>query len=434
MPASLSSFISGNNYTREAITGTFVAGMKVGTGYVAPTFTNTGASNNPGGLFGWLIYARSNTAYYNPAKGTTADKYILYSNPGDFVGDLNKLSGITNCLLLDSTTASGNTGFFINTDSSTVTATQNGIDFLYALNYLAYGGQLLLAPFVTGFDTYQSNTGTYLDVVIDKDIDSSVANWLKTQSYTIGIYPTVAVAGVTGEGLTLPSFDSAPISWSSTDITGNAGKRIFGVYGTKTKSTSDENFDISSLLSNGKFAYTLNTTADVAGFFARAKGRNEQYLTVAGMDRSMPLNGSINNTVDWSSTTRTELKTKRVNFFVNYSPRFLGSDLVGATLNTSITVNDRVGPARMRSALTNKLNEIGLKYSFEINNASTRDAVNSEIQTALEQYSSYIDTTRTQIICDSSNNTDNSSELKISVIVKPLLSVDSFVIDLTFTQ
>jgi hypothetical protein len=428
----VSSFISSNNYTRESITGNFVAAMRVGTGYVAPSFTNGGASTDPGGMFGWLIYARSNTAYYNPAKGTTADKYILYSNPSDLVGDLNKLSGVTNCLLGTST---GSTfSFFVSTDSSTVTEKQNGTDFLYAINYLAYGGQLLLAPFTTGFGTYQSNTGTYIDVVIDKDIDQNVARWLETQNYTIGIYPTIPVTGgVTGEGFTLPAFDT--LFATTANVSGNPGKRIFGVYGTKSRSTANNDLDISTLLSNGSFSYTLNTTADIAGFFARAKGRNEEYLTVAGLDRSIPLNGSINNTVDWSSTTKNNLRNNRVNFFVNYTPRFLGSDLVGATYSASATtVNDRVGPARMKAVLTNKLNEIGLKYSFEINNASTRDAVTSEIQTALEPYAAYLDTTRTQIICDGSNNTDNSSQLNISVIVKPLLSIDSFVIDLTFTQ
>jgi hypothetical protein len=88
----------------------------------------------------------------------------------------------------------------------------------------------------------------------------------------------------------------------------------------------------------------------------------------------------------------------------------------------------------MKIGLTNDLNRIGIKYSFEINNDATRSAVNSEIESALEQYATFIDATRTQIICDSTNNTDNSSQLNISLIVKPILSVDSFVIDLSFTQ
>jgi hypothetical protein len=45
-----------------------------------------------------------------------------------------------------------------------------------------------------------------------------------------------------------------------------------------------------------------------------------------------------------------------------------------------------------------------------------------------------IDTAETQIICDSSNNTDNSSTLNVEVVVKPILTTDSFVISVTYTQ
>jgi hypothetical protein len=84
--------------------------------------------------------------------------------------------------------------------------------------------------------------------------------------------------------------------------------------------------------------------------------------------------------------------------------------------------------------LTKKITDIGLKYSFDINNATTREAVTSEIQTALESYNLYLQPSATQIICDSSNNTDNSSVLNIKVIIKPLLGVESFTIDINLTQ
>jgi hypothetical protein len=112
----------------------------------------------------------------------------------------------------------------------------------------------------------------------------------------------------------------------------------------------------------------------------------------------------------------------------------LGSDLVGATANTSIGVNDRVGPARMRVNLTKDINTIALKYVFDINNQTTRDQVVSEVQTALDPYAPFIDTTQTQIICDASNNADNSSTLNIDVVVKPILTTDSFLINVSYTQ
>lgn len=75
---------------------------------------------------------------------------------------------------------------------------------------------------------------------------------------------------------------------------------------------------------------------------------------------------------------------------------------------------------------------IGLKYNFSINNATTRANVTSELQSAIDPFTSFIDTTRTQIICDSSNNTDNSSTLVMTVILKPVLSTETFTLTMTF--
>jgi hypothetical protein len=80
------------------------------------------------------------------------------------------------------------------------------------------------------------------------------------------------------------------------------------------------------------------------------------------------------------------------------------------------------------------MTSIGLKYLFDINDATTRAQVRAEIQSALDPFVSYIDTSATQIICDSSNNTDNSATLNMTVIIKPILSIDSFAVNITLTQ
>jgi hypothetical protein len=206
--------------------------------------------------------------------------------------------------------------------------------------------------------------------------------------------------------------------------------RLFNVYGLKTVTS----VDTTTLLSNSKLTYTLPAVSDVGGFFTRAKNRNETYLTVAGIDRGTVLNGNIINPIDWQDTLKTTLRTNRVNFFVNYNPKFLGSDLVGATGNSLISSDDRIGPSRLRSALSQSMTSIGLKYLFDINDATTRAQVRAEIQSALDPFVSYIDTSATQIICDSSNNTDNSATLNMTVIIKPILSIDSFAVNITLTQ
>ena len=428
---SLSSFINPSHYQKESIGVPFYAAMQAGSTYVAPTFNNSGATADLGGLFGWLIYARSNTAYFNPAKGTTSDSYILYTNPNDLVGDLNKLSGITNALLAQSP---GGTAALFTYSVSTITPTTRGLDFIYAINYLAYGGYLVLTGTTAGFDTFENNTNENLDVVIAQNNFGNIAKWIEGKSYVVGVFPTQASNGFTGASTDMLDFTT--LFNVGISLTGDEAKRIFNIRGTKSQTTSSTptTFDVSSLLDNGSMSYTISTVSDVAGFFARAKNRNELFLTIGGLDRSYVLNGSLNQSTDWNSTERTTLRNKKVNFFVNYTPRFLGSDLVGATGASSITVEDRVGPAKMKQELTQMLNQIGLKYSFEINNTATRDSVYTDIETELNQYSAYLDNTRTQIICDSSNNTDNSSTLNITLIVKPLLGTDSFTINVTFTQ
>ena len=425
---SLSSFVNSSQYTKENLNFPFLTAMKLGTGYVAPSFTGTnGAANNdPGGLFGWLVYSRS-TRYTTP-KGATTDKYIVYTNPYDLVGDLNKLDGITACLV--SATAAGGTFGFFNVIDTQLSPKAAGTQFLHAINYLAYGGTLVIAGSQLGFSDYTEDTGNYFDLMVDPFFNSDVASWFIDQPYTMGIYPTIPGAdGITGSGYTLANFTT--LFGNSAYTTGvTVAGRVFNVCGIKTLT----NLDTSSVQENTKITYTIEATNDVAGFFARAKNRNESYLTVAGLDRATVINGNIVNPIDWAGSLKNSLRRNRANFFVNYNPKFLGADLVGATANSAIGVNDRVGPARMRVNLTKDVNTIALKYVFDINNQTTRNQVISEIQTALDPYAPFIDTTETQIICDSSNNTDNSSTLNVEVVVKPILTTDSFVISVTYTQ
>jgi hypothetical protein len=129
------------------------------------------------------------------------------------------------------------------------------------------------------------------------------------------------------------------------------------------------------------------------------------------------------------------VRNNKVNFFVNYNPKFLGSDIVGATATgASLTNYDRIGPSRLKSALEESITSIALKYLFDINNPQTRAQVTAEVQTAIDPFTPYIDTTATQITCDSSNNVDNASALTIQVVIKPILSIDSFAINVTLSQ
>jgi hypothetical protein len=432
---SLSSFISANQYTTESVTTPLLAGMLMGSTYnTGLTFNGVSgaASTDPGGLFGWLVYARNN--FYSPAKGPTGDRYIVYTNPQEFVGDLNKLSGVTACLIT-APNSGGTYGLFqtAGTVQNVVqlSALAPGKDFLFGIHYLAYGGTLIVAGSTTGLQQYITDSDNYFDVVIGQQATTGLCQWLVNQNYVLGIFPTIADStGLTGAGITMANY--ANLFGSSSLVTGaTVANRIFNVYGVKT--VTDQ--DTSSLYANSKITYQLPAVSDVGGFFARTKNRNELYLSVAGLDRAVALNGNIDNAIDWNSALKTTLRTNRVNFFVNYDPKFLGSDVAGATLSTSaITSDERVGPAKLKSDLTKVVTQIGLKYLFAINNATTRAQVTAEVQTALDPFTPYIDTTQTQIVCDASNNTDNASALAIDVTIKPILSIDSFVVNILLTQ
>ena len=427
--ASLSSFTNPNSFTKETrsrqlITG-FVAGSTFNVGF---TYSGSTANADPGGMFGWLVYSRSRKQ--SPTKGNTYDTYIEYSDPNSLVNDLNALNGCTSCLV--NTTAGGITyTFFQNNGNNTLKGLTNGNNFLLALNYLAYGGKLVVTGTTAGFTDYQAAKQTTLDVVMGITTGTSVpftdiCQWIEANPYCVGIFPSVN----NGAGYTAQAFDGVFSSVAFADPTVVAD-RVFNVYGTKTISQ----YGTSSLVTNSTITYSQTTVPDVCGFFARAKDKGDLYLTVAGKDRAYILNGNVDNSVSWSNDTlKTLLKTNRVNFFINYNPKFLGQDLVGATLgSTDITVNERVGPAQMKAAMNRDITQIGLKHLFDINNPSTRSIVVSEITAYLQQYTAYIDKSKTQIVCSSANNSEASATLNIFVSVTPLLGVSSFVINVNLT-
>jgi hypothetical protein len=182
--------------------------------------------------------------------------------------------------------------------------------------------------------------------------------------------------------------------------------------------------------------YVNNLSADVAGMFTRVNARNELYLTIAGSARGFILNGDVTTTVNWADTNlKNLLKNARVNYFLNYTTKFLGADLVGATASTSNPiVDERIGPAQMKAKMKRDITNIGVKYLYELNNATTRNLVTGEITNYLLQYTTYLDTTKTQVICDSTNNSDNVATLTIFVNVTPLIGTTSFTLNITLNQ
>ena len=429
---SLSSFTS-SPFTSETRSKTYITGMIVGVSgacaagyYSGATYSGNSWSSSPVGLFDALIFARNFRS--TPKIGNTYDRYIEYRSAGSLVQDLNKLDGLTGTLVATANTGLSYYTFFKNNGDNTLTGQTLGNQFLEAVSYLAYGGRLVIASTPTGLDLYQTDNNVKINALMGINGNTSEARWVQNNPYSIGVFPSTN----SGNGYTALGFDTL-LTNSPTSVnfnTSTVANRLFNVYGQKTNTVNS-----SLLVSNSTTRSTLPTTSDICGFLARTNDRNELYLTIAGYDRATVLNGTVTNAVAWADDTiKNLLKANRVNYFLSYTNNFLGLDLVGATATDSAVIADeRIGPAQMKTAMTRDITDIAMKYLYEINNADTRSSVENEIAAYLQAYAPFLDTTKTQIVCDSSNNTDNATTLNVAVTVTPLLGLTSFVVNINLS-
>jgi hypothetical protein len=429
----LGSFLNSSQYNTNLTSGDpLVAAIVAGSTFNLPAFSSgavdglNSAEKDPGGLFGWLIYARNYKS--TPILGSTGDSYLVYSDPGSFVGDLNKLSGVTNALV--SFTGSGGTwGLFQQTNNTTITTRgTQGNDFLHCIHYLAYGGRLIITGTTSGLDTYENLNNTSIEVLIGNTANSALARYIENKPSMIGIFPSANA----GNSLIADNFATYFANPTNINFTAGAtvADRIFNIYGI-----NGTTYSTTTLSTGTELNYQIPAVADVAGAFNAAKNLDEIFLTVGGLDRSTVLNRGIINSINWTDGVRATLRSNRVNFYVNYTPKFLGSDLVGATGSASeVTVSERFGAAYLKRILTQQITNIGIKYLFELNIQATRDSVISEVNSVLDQYSYAMVRSTAQVICNTSNNTDYATTLNIDLIIQPLLGVDQFVINITLTS
>lgn len=416
--ASLNSFLAPTQFNSETAISPIYAALLAGSTYYPPTFAGISgaASTNPGGLFGWLIYARSQSS---PIKGATTDTYLVYKNAFDLVNDLNVLSGSTACLISGLTAEGGTFGFFRYIGDEIIGLT-NGNDFMYALSYLAYGSQLIIAGTCAGFNQFETDTSSKIDVLIAQNGSASEARYLENTPQVIGLFASQD----SGAGYTAIGFDS--LFTSAALVTGaTVADRIFNVAGKNI-----QKIQTSTLRDNTSYKTSFPLISDVAGAFVRAKNNNNLYFTVAGLDNSSVLNGIVSTPVLWSDeATKNIYKKNRVNFYTVSNQRyFLGLDVTGATMGAGITysTNDRIGPSKIRQDVETYVTSTLLKYVFQPNNPSTRSAITTEIELYLFGLSQYLDTAYTQVFCDESNNTNYSSSINVRIVIKPLISSEEF--------
>jgi hypothetical protein len=412
----LNSFIS---YNTETVVNPLYAAFLAGSTYKPPTFNGVSgaASTNPGGLFGWLIYARTEAS--TPAKGLSSDPYLVYTRPAELINDLNALKGITACLLSTSDSQGGTFGFFKAVGLG-ITGTTFGNDFYKAISYLAYGGSLVIAGTCGGFNTYESDTSNKLDVLLGYNASADEARYVESNPHIMGIFASLT----DGAGYTAQPFDS--LFSSANLVTGaTVANRIINIAGKNNRSVIT-----STLLSGSEMKANTNLIADVAGAFTRAKNNNTIYFSVAGVDNGNLLNGNVLTPILWNDETeKNKYKKNRVNFYsVSGLNKFMGLDLVGATAGatSSYTSDERIGVSKLKTDIESNIQSILLKYVFDVNTATTRSAITAEISYYISGLSQYLDSTYTQIFCDDGNNTDYDPQINVKVVVKPLLASETF--------
>jgi len=417
------------------------------TAYTKPTLSASGyPSNDPGGLFGWLLWSRADLQ--DPPVGNTYDTYIIYNNRVDFLRDLNAIGNDSSYKSVPFNLNPGATySFFYSTSGDRVVYPNYpvGYDFLQVINFLSCGGKLVLSGNTTGLQNYMndySGPTNILKLLIGQTADSARAKFVESNNNLFGVFPTVN----NGLGYTAAPFDtlfgatSSVLNPTPTPNTAGptAGNRIINIYGSALFDVITTQWQASSALST-----TINCTSDFAGAMLRSSAFvGGPYRGPAGIDYSSEVNTKFRGIVDSTSTTTADiLKKNRVNYYTAAAgSKFLPIDLVGATaaLGSTYANKDRIGPNYLAETIERAFLATLQNFISKQNNAQTRSDVVTALQTTRDSLGGagvYIQ--NLTIICDGSNNTDNSATLRVDVSLTPVTttipSVDVAGTQLVFT-
>ena len=442
-------FNSLNQLDSDPTSTSFVSGYIAEgfTAYTVPNINSSGyATNDPGGLFGWLLWSRADLQ--DPPVGYTYDTYIIYNNRNDFLRDLNAIGNNSTYKGIPFNLNPGATySFFYSTDGDRIVYPNYpvGYDFLQVINVLSFGARIVLAGNTTGLQNYMNDNSSptiTLKLLIGQTADSARAKFVESNNNLFGVFPTVD----NGLGYTAAPFDtlfgatSSVLNPTPTPNTAGptAGNRIINIHGKAIFDTSTTQWQTGSALQT-----TINCTSDFAGAMYRSSaGWGGPYKGPAGIDYSSEVNTKFRSIVDSSNTTLANiLKKNRVNYYTAAAgSKFLPIDLVGATaaLGSTYANKDRIGPNYLAEAIERAFLATLQQFISRQNNAQTRSDVVTALETArysLGGAGGFIQ--NLTIICDGSNNTDNSATLRVDVSLTPVTTtipnVDVAGTELVFT-
>lgn len=460
------SLLSTVNYTQESPGNSpLVVGLKLG--YGPQSYVNA-----TGGLFGCL----------SVATGLTTDTWFAYDNASQLIADLN--------LGLTGTSTAFNANF-VTSYNGISGPSRAMLELSSCLSTLAYGCSVVIFGSYKAMKEYQEDpTNDPLEaIVLEEQNTSSDMLTPTTNNQILGVtsaYTGFATASVTPTGgydaimlmkqssafddcfffhasLSGMDYNVAQDVLSGVDYSVITRYKGFDGLGSTyfNLSNTGASYTLSSDQLNRTFCVLGKKTTewqfpsgnyfywtddicscdtllayDAAGAMARAKSRDELYYSIAGVDRSKLLNAnSVTPSFVLTSSALSSLKTNRVNYYLSSSSSglfFLGSDVVGVT--GTVNLENRFGPSYMKAKIQSDVYTIGENYMFQLNNSATRSNYTDSVTSYLQNYANVLNNDYTQVICDETNNTDNSNTLNMTVIIRPLISATDIVVTVSLSS
>ena len=175
--------------------------------------------------------------------------------------------------------------------------------------------------------------------------------------------------------------------------------------------------------------------ADVAGVCARLDSEHESWYSPGGFTR-----GRIKNVLKLSSNlnqpSRDQLYPKQINAVVSFPGK--GTVLFGdRTLQAKPSAFQSIHIRRLFIILEKAIADAAQYQLFELNNASTRNRFIGMVEPFLRSVQSRDGLADFKVVCDSSNNTDDTvarGEFVADIYIKPLYSIQYVILNFVATK
>jgi hypothetical protein len=185
---------------------------------------------------------------------------------------------------------------------------------------------------------------------------------------------------------------------------------------------------------NQKYRW-IPLNGDTAGLCARLDVESESWMSPAGFTR-----GQIKNVIKLSTTlnqqVRDKLYPKQINAIVSFPGK--GTVLFGdRTMQSKTSAFQSIYIRRLFIILEKAIKEAAIYQLFELNNVGTRNRFVGMIEPFLRSVQARDGLAEFKVICDSTNNSDESiarGEFVADIYIKPIYSIQYVVLNFVATK